>query len=158
MDKETFCNNVKEYSEKLYFIAWAILKNEKDSEDAVEEAILLAYEHLDQLKKPESFKAWISKITKNETLKIKKKRLTLLDSNTVETLSGSHLDKYEEFSDILQQLPEKFRLVIVLFYYDELSLKEISKVLSVPVGTVKSRLSRAKKMLRDILERGRINE
>ncbi len=154
MDKETFSNSVREYSQKLYIIAWAILKNEKDSEDAVSNAILLAYEHLDQLKKPENFKAWISKITKNEALKIKKKRLTLLDNNTVEALLDSHHDKYDEFEDILHQLPEKYRLVIVLFYYDELSLKEISKVLSVPVGTVKSRLSRAKRMLRGILGKG----
>ena len=75
-------------------------------------------------------------------------------NDVIEAAMDSVTPDYDEFSDILKELPEPFRVVVVMYYYDELTLKEIAKILSVPVGTVKSRLSRAKTMLKDILEGG----
>lgn len=157
MDTETFCDKIREYKKLLYVTAWSVLQNEHEAEDAVSAAVLSAYEHLSSLKKPESFKAWIVTITKNEALKIIRKRMTLPGNDIVEAVMESYTESYDEFSDILASLPEEFRVVVVLFYYDELSIKEISKVLSAPIGTVKSRLSRAKSMLKNILEGGKDN-
>ena len=77
MRRLEFCELVKTYRYQLYVIAFAILKNEEDAQDAVCSAILKAYEHIDQLKNPHKFKAWMITITKNEALHIKRRRLEL---------------------------------------------------------------------------------
>ena len=63
-------------------------------------------------------------------------------------------DHYNEWWDCIQNLQEEYRLVIVLFYYNELSLRDIAKVLNIPMGTVKSRLSRGRELLKRALEEG----
>ena len=67
------------------------------------------------------------------------------------------LEHYDELWDILQQMKEEYRLVVVLFYYEDLSLRDISDVLNIPVGTVKSRLNRGKAEIRNALEGGNGN-
>ncbi|MCM1441394.1 MAG: sigma-70 family RNA polymerase sigma factor, partial [Roseburia sp.] len=89
---------------------------------------------------------------KNEALKIKRKQLYLPGNEVVEALLKPVMAKYDELWDVLQQLKEEYRLVIVLFYYDELSIRDISDVLEIPAGTVKSRLNRARAKLRTMLE------
>lgn len=158
MDAKKFCECVNKYRDNLYIMALAILKNEADAEDAVGNAILKAYENMGQLSAFHKFKPWMLAITKNEALKIKRKRLVLLGDEAVEAMLNPIQAHYDELWDVLQQMKEEYRLVIVLFYYQDLSLRDISYVLGIPVGTVKSRLSRGKDELRNILERGGGNE
>lgn len=155
MNTKKFCENVDKYKDDLYIMALAMLKNEADAEDAVSNAILKAYEHADQVRAFHKFKAWMLTITKNEALKIMEKRFYLPGDDTVEAMSEPVLEHYDEMWDIMQQMKEEYRLVVVLFYYDDLSLRDISEVLSIPVGTVKSRLSRGKEELRKALKGGR---
>jgi len=130
------------------------LKNEKDVEDAVGNAILKAYENREQINVFHKFKPWMLTITKNEALKIKKKRFYLPGDEVLEGLSKPVVAHYDELWDVLQQMKEEYRLAVVLFYYEGLSLRDISDVLNIPVGTVKSRLSRGKAKLREALGRG----
>lgn len=152
MRRLEFCELVKTYRYQLYVIAFAILKNEEDAQDAVCSAILKAYEHIDQLKNPHKFKAWMITITKNEALHIKRRRLELPGDEKIEELLEPVRDHYNELWDVIQNLPEEYRLVIVLFYYNELSLRDITKVLNIPLGTVKSRLNRGRELLKHALE------
>lgn len=154
MEAKKFCENVNKCRDNLYIMALAILKNETDAEDAVGNAILKAYEHRDQISALHKFKPWMLTITKNESLKIKKKRLYLPGDEVVEALAKPVDAHYDELWDVLQQMKEEYRLALVLFYYGSLSLRDISDVLEIPVGTVKSRLSRGKAELRETLERG----
>lgn len=154
MEVNKFCESVDKYRDNLYIMALAILKNETDAEDAVSNAILKAYENRNQLSVFYKFKSWMLTITKNEALKIRSKRLSLPGDEVVEALMKPVQEHYDELWDVLQGMKEEYRLVIVLFYYEGLSLRDISNVLDIPVGTVKSRLSRAKNELRDALERG----
>ena len=147
MKKDKFCEYVVIYEKDLYIIASAILKNEADAQDAVSSAILKAYENLGQLRSSRKFKPWMLAITKNEALKIKKKRLQLPGDDVVEALLKPVSDQYDELWDV----KEEYRLVVVLFYYDGLSLRDISEVLNVPLGTVKSRLSRGRDILKNAL-------
>lgn len=153
MKKAKFCECVSKYRDELYIIAWAILENREDTEDAVSNAILKAYENMEQLRSFHKFKPWIVKITKNEALKIRKKRLVLPGDEAVESMMEPSLEHYDELWDVLQKLREEYRLVLVLFYYNGLSIKDISNVLNIPAGTVKSRLNRGKEMLKNELER-----
>lgn len=151
MKKDKFCEYVVIYEKDLYIIASAILKNEADAQDAVSSAILKAYENLGQLRSSRKFKPWMLAITKNEALKIKKKRLQLPGDDAVEAMLKPVSDQYDELWDVIQAMKEEYRLVVVLFYYDGLSLRDISEVLNVPLGTVKSRLSRGRDILKNAL-------
>lgn len=154
MKRIDFCEQVKTYRYQLYVVAFAILKNEEDAQDAVCSAILKGYEHIDQLKKSNKFKAWMITITKNEALKIRRRRLELPGDDKVEELLEPVRDHYNELWDCIQNLKEEYRLVIVLFYYNELSLRDVAEVLNIPMGTVKSRLSRGRELLKQSLEEG----
>lgn len=154
MKRIDFCEQVKTYRYQLYVVAFAILKNEEDAQDAVCSAILKGYEHIEQLKNSNKFKAWMITITKNEALKIRRRRLELPGDDKVEELLEPVRDHYNELWDCIQNLQEEYRLVIVLFYYNELSLRDIAKVLNIPMGTVKSRLSRGRELLKRALEEG----
>ncbi len=158
MEAKKFCENVNKYRDSLYITALAILRNETDAEDAVSNAILKAYENINQIRAYHKFKPWILTITKNEALKIKKKRLYLPGDETVEALSKSTMASYDELWDVLQQMKEEYRLAVVLFYYDGLSYRDIADVLDISVGTVKSRLNRGKTELREALEGGHGND
>lgn len=153
MEAKKFCENVNKYRDDLYILALAILKNEADAEDAISNAILKAYENRGQIRSFHKFKPWMMTITKNEALKIKKKRLYLPGDEVVEALSKPVAAHYDELWDVLQEMKEEYRLAVVLFYYGGLSLRDISDVLDIPVGTVKSRLNRGKAELREALER-----
>lgn len=158
MEAIKFCEYVSKYKDNLYIMALAILKNEMDAEDAVSNAILKAYENRDQLNAFHKFKPWMLTITKNEALKIKKKRLILPGDEAVEAMLKPVQAHYDELWDVLQEMKEEYRLVVILFYYEDLSLRDISDVLDIPIGTVKSRLSRGKAELRNALERGSEND
>ncbi len=153
MTKTQYCEKVSEYKSELYVIAYAILRNEADTEDAVCNAILRGYEHLDELRNPRKFKVWMYTITKNEALQLKRKRILLPGDEKVEDLMEPVYDTYHELWDIIQTMKDEQRLVIVLFYYNNLSIKEISAVLNISVGTVKSRLNRGREFLKNALEK-----
>lgn len=152
MTKKTFCDCIYTYKKDLYIIASAILKNPADAEDAVSNAILKGYEHLDQLGDIRKFKPWMLMITKNEALKLKKKRLELPGNETVEAMLKPTHDQYDELWDVIRRMKEEYRLVTVLYYYEDLSIRDISGVLNIPVGTVKSRLNRGKEELKQALK------
>ncbi|MCM1063290.1 MAG: sigma-70 family RNA polymerase sigma factor [Eubacterium sp.] len=152
MKQIEFCERVSQYRYQFYITAYAILKNEADAEDAVCNAILNGYEHLTQLKNPNKFKSWMITITKNEALKLRNKRLELLGDENVERLLPPVQDSHNELWDIVQTLKEEYRIVVVLFYYNNLSLRDISRVLDIPVGTVKSRLNRGREFLKEALD------
>ena len=153
MEAKKFCENIDKYKDNLYILALSILKNETDAEDAVSNAILKAYENRGQIRSYHKFKPWMLTITKNEALKIKKKRLYLPGDEVVGALSKPVMAHYDELWDVLQQMKEEYRIVVTLFYYEGLSQRDIAEVLGIPVGTVKSRLSRGKAELKEALER-----
>lgn len=148
-----FCERISQYRYQFYIVAYAILENEADAEDAVCNAILSGYEHLVQLKNPNKFKSWMITITKNEALKLRRKRMELPGDESVERMLPPVQDSHNELWDVVQTLKEEFRIVVVLFYYNNLSLRDISGVLGIPVGTVKSRLNRGRELLREALEK-----
>lgn len=154
MKRLEFCEQVKAYRYQLYVVAFTILRNEEDAQDAVCSAILKGYEHIEQLKNSNKFKAWMITITKNEALKLRRRRLELPGDDKLEELLEPVRDHYNELWDCVQKLSDEYRLVIVLYYYNELSLRDIANILNIPMGTVKSRLSRGREFLKQALEEG----
>ena len=151
IDNETFAGLVREYTPNLYRLALGILHNREDAEDAVSEAILKAYEKIHTLKNPNSFRAWIMQIAANEAKRIyvKNKRSALMEN--VEDYMPEFRDEYHELWDVVMRLDVSYREVTILYFYEQLTIKEISKILHIPEGTVKSRLHRGKQQLKRYL-------
>lgn len=151
MNKEKFTLLVLECEETLFRISVSMLKNEKDAEDATQTAILKAYEKISTLKEERYFKTWLVRILINicnRQLK-QKSRFTDLKNNLYSTYIS--FDKIE-VRTALESLPLKIRQVIVLHYLEQFSTKEISFILKIPKGTVLSRLSKGRELLRIELE------
>ena len=151
MTKEEFVRVVRGYTLHMYRLAYSILNNSTDAEDAVSEAVLHAYEKLRTLRDPDSFKNWILQITANEAKKIYRQNKRTGAVAWEENLSPAFYDEHHELWDAVMQLDGGYRDVIVLFYYEQCTIPEISRILECRQGTVKSRLYRAKEQLRERL-------
>ena len=150
---EWFYNKIVELQTDMYRFAYSVLKSSDQCEDAVHNAILKAHDNLHQLKNEEAFRAWMFRIIRNECLAIVKKqsRFVPLNDELVMQEKASLEDRIDVGHAVLQ-LSRKYREVIVLYYYYAYSLDEIAEILRISQGTVKSRLARARKALRRIME------
>lgn len=147
------------YSKELLRTAYLITGNVSDSEDIVQESFIKCYCHIGELKKEEQFKVWLFQIMKRTAwCYCKKNRKERPMDNAVQEqmeneYTASALDEYlqSETEQIIKEqiskLDTKHRLVIVLYYYNQMSVKEIAKVADCLEGTVKSRLYAARKQL-----------
>ncbi len=149
--KEEFERLVIENQFSMYRLAMSILKNSNDAEDAVSETVLTAYEHLSSLKKNDSFKAWMMTILVNVSKKMlrKKKRVVLYDD--LGLFEKSTDEGSCEMWEAVLTLNAKYAKVVILYYYEGFSTREIARILHIPEGTVKSRLSRARSKLQQII-------
>ncbi|MDE7018990.1 MAG: sigma-70 family RNA polymerase sigma factor [Lachnospiraceae bacterium] len=152
IDRETFSNLIREYTPNLYRLAYGILHNREDAQDAVSESVLKAYEKLNTLRKAESFGPWMMQICANEAKRIYARNKKHVSVEGREEHMPQFRDEYHELWDIVMELDMVYREAIILYFYEQLSIKEIAKVLRIPEGTVKSRLSRGKKQLRERLD------
>ncbi|KGR84935.1 sigma-70 family RNA polymerase sigma factor [Lysinibacillus odysseyi] len=149
-DGEAFVSLVKQYENVLYRTASKLLNNEQDVADVMQDTIISAYEKIHTLKKDEYFNTWICKILINKcnSLLNKSKKLVVMDEQLLMEKKNDGFQKLE-LEDALNSLNEAYRLALILYYIVGLNIKEISEFLKEPEGTIKSRLSRAKTLLRD---------
>lgn len=155
MKKETFCKYIKRYETDMFRFAKSIVGNQVDGEDAMQESILKAYEKIDTLRSRRKFKPWIFQILANECYKIlrnQKKQEVTDPFQFPETKSVMIENEDGEILSYILKMPKQYQEVLILYYYDEFSVKEIADILDIPQGTVKSRLARGRKQLRNLLE------
>ncbi len=149
-DGEAFVSLVKQYEDVLYRAASRLLNNDEDVADAMQDAIISAYENLHTLKNEEYFNTWICKILINKcnSLLNKNKNVSGINEHLLPEKRNDEFQKIE-LEDALNSLNEVYRLALILYYIVGLNVKEISEFLKEPEGTIKSRLSRAKSILRN---------
>ena len=153
ISQDAFAREVRELTDTAFAVAYLILGNSADCEDAMSEAVLRAYEHWDRLKKRDSFRAWFLRILRNEaynTLR-RRRRLTVVEELPEREAPDADSMGRLDLKVALTELTEDQRTSLLL-QQEGYSLEEIGEALDVPVGTVKSRISRAKKTLRTFLE------
>ena len=153
MDKEAFANVVLSSTDSLYRISKSILKNDADCEDAVQEAIATGFGKLSTLRQEAYAKTWLTRILIFECYSLLKKReksAAILTEPKDEEYIGSD---YSDLYDALNTLKKEYRLTIVLYYLEGYSIEEIADLMHVPAGTVKSRLSRARRALRSVMKK-----
>ena len=151
-DNEAFLELINENKLNIYRVARGILSNEHDIEDAIQNTIIKAYEKINTLKKNEFFRTWLVRILINECNEIIRKNKRIVSIN-----ESNHEEKYNDYyenidlTNAINSLSEELRVTTVLFYFEDMSIKDIALILNIPNGTVRSRLSRARKILREII-------
>ena len=156
MDKDEFLRLALDAEATLFHVSFPILHNEQDCADAVQEAILRAYENRHKLKEIKYFKTWMVRIVINECYSIlrKKKRFQAYDDavqNDDTYLSNYIKEEYIDLYHAIDLLGQKEKICVILYYLEDYAVAEIADVLKIPVGTVKSRLSHARKELKGLL-------
>lgn len=166
-DQNAYGEIIDIYKDKVYQISYRMLGNRHEAEDIAQEAFIRAYINIQSYNINLKFSTWLYRITTNLCIdRIRKKKPDYyLDAEIVGTegltMYSQIPDKTPlpeddveslELQDMIQReisrLPEKYRSVIVLKYIEELSLNEISEILNLPLGTVKTRIHRGREALR----------
>jgi RNA polymerase sigma-70 factor (ECF subfamily) len=161
--KDAFIRLIIENEKSMYRIARSILKSDSQCADAIQEAILKAFKYIHSLKDTAYFKTWLIRILINECRSILKfqKNVVPLDSISEQSARERGYERLE-IIDAIESLDESLRTIITLYYFEDLQVKEISELLLIPEGTVKSRLHRARVHLAESLgihmERSTVHE
>jgi RNA polymerase sigma factor (sigma-70 family) len=150
-DKEAFIDLIEHCKQALYKTAIAMLKNDADAADAIQDTVLKCYENLRGLREPRFFKTWLTRILINQCKKIMKQRRNVVSLYEHPELECEGADTSQgEFLELLNQLEEQYRIVLYLHYVEEFSVKEIGVILELNENTVKTRLSRGRTKLKKI--------
>lgn len=143
----TIDDSINKYSDLVYKLAYCRTKNKYDAEDIFQDVFLQFIKYQSSLTGEEHIKAWLIRVTINccnkHFLSLKNRPCELLPEDLV-YLTPEESEVYQA----VLSLPKKYRTVIHLFYYEELSLKQISEVLGQKEGTIKSLLSRGRNLLK----------
>ncbi|MGB4439864.1 MAG: sigma-70 family RNA polymerase sigma factor [Sedimentibacter sp.] len=171
-DVNAFEELIKDYKKTAYNIALRVLQNVEDAEDASQEALIKVYKSIQNFNMQSSFKTWMYRIVVNTCIDFKRKksinavsidenidlggnkefqREIADDSNNPDALVEQNFNN-KLIKDALNKLEDDFKTIIILRDIQGFSYSEISEILSCNLGTVKSRLNRARKNLKDILE------
>ena len=173
-EHDLFYELVRPYEGRVYSAALSILRNEHDAEDVAQEAVLKAFKHLGQFRGESRFSTWLIQITVNEArLRIRKLHAHMTEPITEQQdeqgnytprdfadwreIPSETLERKEVrqlLAEALASLGEKYREVFVLRDMQHLSIEETAQALGISTGSVKTRLLRARLMLRDLLAPG----
>lgn len=169
-DQDAFGEIVEIYKNSVYQLAFRMLGNQHEAEDIAQEAFIRAYVNIKSFNQDLKFSTWLFRIATNLCIdRIRKKKpdyyldaevsgtegLTMYSQVSSDTpLPETELESLELHETVQKEilkLPEKYRSAIVLKYIEELSLNEISEILELPIGTVKTRIHRGREALRQQL-------
>lgn len=169
-DQNAFGEIVEIYKNKVFQLCYRMLGNRQEAEDAAQEAFIRAFINIHTFKQELKFSTWLFRIATNLCIdRIRKKKpdyyldaevqgtegLTMYSqvasSDPLPEAELESLELQETIQKEILKLPEKYRAVIVLKYIEELSLNEISEILDLPLGTVKTRIHRGREALRQQL-------
>lgn len=176
-DHQAFAELVDRYKNSVYSICLRMVGNREEAEDLSQDAFIRAYNHISQFDNDRKFSTWLFRIATNlsiDSLRRKKPSVSLdaeipgtegLALNTMLPGSGDLPDEQivqgeteQWIQNEIKALPEKYRSAVVLKYIEDLSLKEISEIMGLPVGTVKTRVHRGREMLRKNMKASRGEE
>lgn len=152
MDKQTFAAQTAQMERSLYRVARGYLTDVTDCADAVQEALLKAWEHRGALREPLYFRTWLTRILINECQSILRRRgrTQAVDPDALPDPPATGAPP--TLADALQALEPRDRAALVLHYLEGYSVRELAQLLHLPQGTVKCRLSRARQKLKNILQ------
>lgn len=152
MEKDAFAAKVLMNEQMLYRISKSILFYDSDCEDAVQEAIFKAWSKISQLREEKYFATWLVRILINECYRINRGKRRDTEYEDYMQSGTAEENNTPELYEAMMKLPEKIRITVELYYIEGYSVAETGRILEIPSGTVKSRLSEGRKKLRTFLE------
>ncbi|MDU2664781.1 MAG: sigma-70 family RNA polymerase sigma factor [Clostridium perfringens] len=161
-NKESFGILIKNNKEYLYKMAFLYVKDEQDALEVIHETVYRAFLNIEKLKKAKFFNTWITRILINVSIDFLKRKgkNEMLDESTpiikekCEISTEEKLDLY----NAIDLLNDNYKTVIIMMYFNDMKIKDISKVMETPENTVKTYLRRAKQALGEILKEGYLGE
>ena len=151
---------VLEHHQAVYRYAYRLTGSVQDAEDLTQQVFLAAHKKIGQLRKIEKSRSWLFAILRNRFFRERGRRRPVLavdlslDTDLLPMAPPAEAVDGDRLQQALNQLPDAFRLMVVMFYFEECSYREIAARLDVPIGTVMSRLARAKGYLRSAMSEG----
>lgn len=159
--KQLFETYILENLDSAYRFAYTYAKKKEDAEDIVSESIVKALKSIHQLKNPQYMKVWFYRIIVNTSLTFLKgkHKVIALGNEDLEEKAGVE-DTYDKmtFQDMIESLDEKYKIILVLRFFEDMTLSEIAHVLELNENTVKTRFYKALKLLRWNLEKEEFDE
>lgn len=155
IDKDAFCELIKINEKAMYSLAFSLVRNEADAAEVISESIYRAYKNIASLKNGKAFKTWILKIIHHTAVEYIRKNTHITPMEEIERINKNDNNNIEtkiSLRQAVEKLKQPYRTVVLLFYYEDLSIMEISKITNTTVITVKQQLSRSRKQLRKILK------
>ncbi|OYX23108.1 MAG: RNA polymerase subunit sigma-24 [Algoriphagus sp. 32-45-6] len=169
-DQSAYATLMKRYKKAVYFMILKMIRDADDAEDLTMEAFAKAFRNLERFKKDYTFSTWLFRIATNNTIDfIRKKKLKTMSLNTTMSDDGGNSVNIDVEDDdnnpqdefiksqriemvriFVDKLPAKYRKLVQLRYFDELSYEEIAQELDKPLGTVKAQLHRSRELLYEI--------
>lgn len=154
IDKNTFCRLIRDNEKAMYSVAFSIVSNESDAADAISESIYRAYKNIDALKNINAFKPWMLRIVRNTSIELVRSSSKQISIDDIEIETENDENKIVTaltLKKAVDNLKQPYKTVVVLYYFQDLSIAQISKITGTSVVSAKQRLSRARHMLRDML-------
>ena len=151
-----------EYAKELYNIAYGYTRNRDDSIDIMQNAYVILLESNKKFESNEHIKYFLIRVTINESLDLLKsasKKRVIKNNDVVVNFPETKKEELPyDLSEIVNTLPEKYKTIIILHYYDDMKIKDISNVLKISEAAVKKRLERARNLIKEIIERNYKND
>lgn len=152
----------KEFAKELLYIAYGYTRNKEDSIDIMQNAYVALLESNITFESNEHIKYFLIRVTINESINFVKSyshRKVIRNNDFVMNFPETKKEELPyDLSEIVNTLPEKYKTIIVLHYYDDMKIKDISSVLKISEPAVKKRLERARNLLKKIIERNYKND
>ena len=151
-----------EYAKELYNIAYGYTRNRDNSIDIMQNAYVVLLESNKKFESNEHIKYFLIRVTINESLDLLKsanKKKVIRNNDFVVNFPETKKEELPyDLSEIVNTLPEKYKTIIILHYYDDMKIKDISNVLKISEPAVKKRLERARNLIKEIIERNYKND
>jgi len=164
-NREAYAHLITKYKDRIYNVLYRMVHSREEAKDLTQECFIKAFQKLASYDLKRTFYPWLCRIAINHCIDIRKnQKLETVDFHNVDLLSLSNEQTPEsiyiqkefalEMREMLDELPEAYRLVLILRYNNDLSYQEISDILGIPVSTIQVKLHRAKQRLRANTIRG----
>jgi RNA polymerase sigma-70 factor, ECF subfamily len=152
-DRRAYGALIHRYTGRVFGVCLGILGEPAEAEDMTQETFLRGLEQIHKLRSPSDFAQWVAQIARNlclDNVRVRKRRREILDENPVVSNGGN--DEFDDLYAALGRLQQKDRLTLVRYYFEGHNIHGVAEELGVTDGAAYTRLSRARRALREILE------
>ena len=151
-----------EYAKELLYIAYGYTRNKEDSIDIMQNAYVALLKSNKKFESNEHIKYFLIRVTINESINLVNSyshKKVIKNNDFVINIPEPNKEELQyDLSEIVNTLPEKYKTIIILYYYDDMKIKDISNVLNLSEPAVKKRLERARNLIKEIIERNYKND